>query len=61
MCLICEKLKNNQMTLNEARKNLIELRILDHIDPDHYVEIINTISEFQKTEDEEKIKSFFNK
>jgi hypothetical protein len=61
MCLICDRLKNNQMTLNEARKNVMELRILDHVDADHYVEIIAAISELQKTEDEKKIESFFNK
>jgi hypothetical protein len=49
------------MTLNEARKNVMELRILDHVDADHYVEIIAAISELQKTEDEKKIESFFNK
>ena len=59
MCLICDKIKNNQMTLDEARKNITELRILDHVDVDHYVEIIDMISDFQKIKDEEKIKSFF--
>ena len=61
MCLICERLKNSQMTLSEARKNITELRVLDDVDADHYVEIIDIISELQKTEDEERIKSFFNK
>lgn len=59
MCLICEGLTNKTMTLDEARNNIAELRILDHIDPDHYVEIVDIIAEFQKTRDEEKIKSFF--
>jgi len=49
------------MTLSEARKNITELRVLDDVDADHYVEIIDIISELQKTEDEERIKSFFNK
>jgi hypothetical protein len=61
MCLICEKIKNNQMTLDEARKNITELRVFDHIDTDHYVEIIDVISDLQKIKDEEKIKKFFNK
>lgn len=54
MCLICDKLQNNQMTLNEARKNMMELRILNHIKDDHYYEIVQIISEFQKKEDDKK-------
>lgn len=61
MCLICEKVKKNQMTLNEARKNIIELRIFDHIDDEHYAQIIDMISDVQRAEDEEKVKSIFNK
>ena len=49
------------MTLDEARKNITELRVFDHIDTDHYVEIIDVISDLQKIKDEEKIKKFFNK
>jgi hypothetical protein len=54
MCLICEKLKNKEMTLDEARKNIMELRVLDHIENDHYYEIIQTISQFQKNKDDER-------
>jgi hypothetical protein len=52
MCLICEKIKNNTMTLNEARKNIMELRILDHMDVLHYDEVIDIIKEHQKKEDD---------
>jgi len=54
MCLICEKIKNNTMTLNEARKNIMELRILDHMDVLHYDEVIDIIKEHQKKEDDKK-------
>lgn len=54
MCLICERLKNNQMTLSEARKNLMELRTFDDIDEDHYYNVIEIMCEFQKIEDDKK-------
>lgn len=54
MCLICEKLNKKEMTPDEARKNIMELRILDHIENNHYYDIIKTISEFQKIEDDKK-------
>lgn len=54
MCLICDKLQNNQMTLDEARKNMMELRVLNHIKDDHYYEIVQTISELQKKKDDKK-------
>ncbi len=40
------------MTLNEARKNIMELRILDHMDVLHYDEVIDIIKEHQKKEDD---------
>jgi hypothetical protein len=61
MCLICEKLKNNKMSIDEARKNIMELRILDHIENDHYYEIIQTISQLQKNKDDKKTFSILNK
>lgn len=42
------------MTLNEARKNIMELRILDHMDVLHYDEVIEIIKEHQKKEDDKK-------
>ena len=52
MCLICEKLTSNQMTLDEARKNIMELRVLDDIESNHYHEIIRIIAGLQKKEDD---------
>ena len=57
MCLICDKLLDNKMTLNEARKNAMELRLLDDIDTDHYNQILDIIKEFQKIEDDKKTES----
>lgn len=57
MCLICDSLKNDKMTLNEARKNLMELRTFDHINNDHFCEVIELICEFQKNEDDKKTAS----
>lgn len=61
MCLICEKLTSNQMTLNEARKNIMELRVLDDIESDHYHEIIQAIAGLQKKEDDNTTTSSLGK
>ena len=52
MCLVCKGLENKTMTPDEARKNIIELRIFDDIESGHYYEIIQIICELQKIEDD---------
>ena len=57
MCLICEDIKKGKITLKEARKNLVELRAFDGIEPDHYVVVIDLIAEIQGKEDNKKLEN----
>jgi hypothetical protein len=60
MCLICDHLSVDKITLSEARKNVMELRVLDDIDSDHYEQVLDLIKQFQKIEDDKKTKSVLN-
>lgn len=51
MCRICQDLESDKITLTEARRNLIELRMFDHIDDDHYFQVIEKINQFQELQD----------
>lgn len=57
MCLICEHIKKEKITIEEVRRNLFELRVFDAIDPDHYLIIIDLIAEIQGKEDNKKLEN----
>ena len=57
MCLICKDIDKGTISLEEARKNLIELRAFGGIEPDHYVAVIDLIAEIQGKEDNKKLEN----
>jgi hypothetical protein len=57
MCLICEDIKKGKITLQEARRNLMEFRIFDVIDWSHYLVVIDLITELQGKEDNKKLEN----
>lgn len=61
MCLICVDLVKGRLTLNEARRNLREMRITESIHDDHYGEVIDLIAEKQGKEDYEILRQLFSK
>lgn len=61
MCMICDHLINKKITIEEAVRNLIELRIHGAISDEHYHRIIEEIKDAQKIEDDKKTLSGINK
>lgn len=61
MCLVCDFLKDKKITIQEAVKNLMELRTYGAISDNHYHEALETIKEAQKVEDDNKTRSVLKK
>lgn len=58
MCLICIDIAKGSLTLNEARRNLREMRFTDSIPEEHYAEVIDLLSDKQGEEDLDLIRRF---
>lgn len=61
MCMICDHLISKKITIEEAVRNLIELRVHGAVSDEHYHQIIEEIKHAQKIEDNKITLSGINK